>query len=90
MSAQSTIPAASSAEALATAPLPADLLGDTLVHEGLSQALNALLEATETVEQRRPLALNAFGQWCTYGVGGWRPHPSYMDAWRAAHAEEVA
>lgn len=69
--------------------LPTDLLGDTLAHEGLVEALNELLVATEEVEQRQPLARNAFGQWCTRGVGGWRPHPTYMDAYRAAHAEEV-
>ncbi|MER7015299.1 hypothetical protein ABT324_28030 [Saccharopolyspora sp. NPDC000359] len=85
MSAPTTIPAAPPAD------LPTDLLGDTLVHEGLAESLNALLEATAVTEQRRVLAVNAFGQWCTKdALGGWQPHRSYMAAYEVAHAEEVA
>lgn len=89
MSAPTTITPTAPSPEVVPSELPTDLLGDTLVHEGLAEALNELLAATEDVEQRLPLARNAFGQWCTRGVGGWRPHPTYMDAYRAAHAEEV-
>lgn len=89
MSALTTINPPSLPLEVVPSELPTDLLGDTLVHEGLVEALNELLVATEAVEQRLPLARNAFGQWCTRGVGGWRPHASYMDAYAAAHAEEV-
>ena len=71
-------------------PFPTDLLGDTVRHEGLAEALNALLAETEQEEDRLPMAVNAFGQWCTKGIDGWRPHRTYMHAYRAAHAEEVA
>lgn len=70
-------------------PLP-DPVADTVVHEDLAEALNRLLAATETQEHRLPLKLNRRGQWCTYGVGGWRAHASYQAAYQAAHAEEVA
>lgn len=71
-------------------PFPTDLLRDTVRHEGLAEALNALLAETEAAEDRLPMAVNAFGQWCTKGLDGWRPHRTYMHAYRAAHAEEVA
>jgi 3-methyladenine DNA glycosylase Mpg len=73
------------------AKLPTDLLGDTLVHEGLADELNKLLAETEAQEGRRPMAINAFGQWCTRdALGGWQPHPTYMAAYHTAHAGEVA
>lgn len=75
--------------ATSVAPAP-DPLTDTVRHEYLAEALNALLAETENTEGRLPLALNEHGQWCTRGLSGWRPHPSYMHAYVAAHAEEVA
>lgn len=67
-----------------------DPVGDTLIHEGMAEALNALLADTELQEDRLPIALNEHGQWCTKGVWGWRAHSSYQAAHQAAHAEEVA
>lgn len=60
------------------------------VYEGTSAALNEVLAAVEPAEQRLPMKVNDHGQWCTRGVGGWRPHHSYLAAYAAAHAEEVA
>lgn len=70
-------------------PVP-DPVGDTLIHEDMAEALNALLADTEVQEGRLPMALNGHGQWCTKGVWGWRVHPSYEAAYRVAHGEEVA
>lgn len=74
----------------ATESLPSDLEGETLRYEHLAESLNVLLAETEHAEGRLPMGLNGFGQWCTKGLGGWRPHPSYAHAYHAAHAEEVA
>lgn len=70
-------------------PVP-DPVADTLIHEGMAEALNALLADTKVQEDRLPLALNGHGQWCTKGIGGWRAHASYEAAYRVAHGEEVA
>lgn len=71
-------------------PVLVDPVADTAWDEVQVAALNALLAATEGQEGRLAMSLNRFGQWCTRGVGGWRPHATYMHAWKAAYAEEVA
>lgn len=68
---------------------PTGQVADTLPVERYAE-LNALLAATEAEENRLPMAINSHGQWCTKGVAGWRPHPTYMSAYAAAHADEVA